>query len=151
MISIDMLADDVLLEIFDFYVGGAERIQAWQSLVHVCRRWRSVVLGSPNRLNLRLVCTTRTPARDTLDVWPPLPLLIQGRVRKGLDVIISVLERRDRVHVIKPTHVSSLRLKKLSAAISRRQFLASRPVRVRGWAAVVYVRTLAEGRFPPAA
>jgi hypothetical protein len=117
MISIDMLADDVLLEIFDFYVGEAEMIQAWQSLVHVCRRWRSVVLGSPNRLNLRLVCTTRTPARDTLDVWPPLPLLIQGRVKKGLENIVSVLERRDRVHVIKLTHVSSSRLKKLSAAM----------------------------------
>ena len=27
-------------------------ISAWLSLVHVCRNWRSVVFGSPLRLNL---------------------------------------------------------------------------------------------------
>jgi hypothetical protein len=112
-----MLPDDVLLEVFDFYIGEAEMIQAWQSLVHVCRRWRSVVFESSNRLNLRLVCTAKTPARDTLGVWPALPLLIQGRARKGLDDIISVLEHSDRVHVIKLTHISSSGLKKLSAAM----------------------------------
>jgi hypothetical protein len=111
------IPDNVLLEVFDFYVGEAEMIQAWQSLVHVCRQWRSVVFGSSKRLNLRLVCTSKTPARDTLDVWPPLPLLILGRARKGLDDIISVLEYSDRVHVIKLTHVSSSRLKQLSAAM----------------------------------
>jgi hypothetical protein len=43
----------------------------------VCRRWRSVVFQSPRRLNLRLLCTPKTPARDTLDIWPPLPLIIR--------------------------------------------------------------------------
>jgi F-box-like len=44
-----MLPDDVLLEIFDFYVNKDKdkyyknEIEAWQTLVHVCRRWRSVV------------------------------------------------------------------------------------------------------------
>ena len=42
-------------------------IEAWQSLVHVCRRWRCLVFESPRRLNLRLVCAQGTPARQ-LDV-----------------------------------------------------------------------------------
>ena len=48
--TFDMLPDDVLLEIFDFYVDEEEGlpfksiyIQEWITLVHVCRRWRRVV------------------------------------------------------------------------------------------------------------
>jgi hypothetical protein len=79
VIRIDVLPDDVLLEIFDFYMvmtrdptdiedrtDWKTMIEAWQLLVHVCRRWRSVVFGSPRRLNLQLYCTAETPARDTL-------------------------------------------------------------------------------------
>ena len=52
---IDVLPDDILLEIFDFYVsdlwyGDKRRREEWQILVHVCRRWRGLVLGSPRRL-----------------------------------------------------------------------------------------------------
>ena len=100
-----MLPDDVLLEIFDFYVNKDKdeyrdkEIEKWQTLVHVCRRWRRVVFGSPRRLNLRLVCTWETPARDTLDVWPSLPLLIRhsGHPAEDVDEILAVLERSDRV------------------------------------------------------
>jgi hypothetical protein len=98
-----MLPDEVLLAIFDFCADEDQptkkEIEAWQSLVHVCRRWRRVVFGSRRRLNLQLVCTTKTPARDTLDVWPALPLLIRGHVSKasGADDIIAVLERSNRV------------------------------------------------------
>jgi hypothetical protein len=54
--------------------------EGWQSLVHVCRRWRSLVLASPRRLNLRLFCTPGTPAKDTLDAWPALPLVVYGNM-----------------------------------------------------------------------
>ena len=62
MKRIDILPDDVLLRIFDFYVDMGrlyvkKEIEEWQTLVHVCRRWRGLVLGSPRRLNLRLWCT----------------------------------------------------------------------------------------------
>jgi hypothetical protein len=104
-----VLPDDVLLIIFDFCVVGYQdlgfleavfgnqdtkwKIRSWQSLVHVCRRWRGLVFGSPRRLNLQLFCTTRTPARETLDVWPALPLLIQGSVDETLlDNVIAELE-----------------------------------------------------------
>jgi hypothetical protein len=102
-----MLPDDVLLEVFDFYVdqtwGGDEKkeIEAWQRLVHACRRWRSVVFGSPRRLNLRLVCRANTRARDTVDIWPALPLLIRHyNCTGGVDNIVAPLERSDVVHRI---------------------------------------------------
>jgi hypothetical protein len=46
---------------------------------------------------LRLFCTSKTPARDTLDVWPSLPLIIwDTHYPEGRDDI-AVLERSDRV------------------------------------------------------
>jgi hypothetical protein len=108
-----MLPDDVLLEIFHFFVDEAwnededddeerEAMEAWQSLVHVCRRWRSIVFGSPRRLSLRLVCTANTRARDTLDVWPALPLVIWGLYRHigRMDKIVALLECSDLVRRI---------------------------------------------------
>ena len=101
-------------------------IEAWQTLIHVCRRWRSVVFGSPRRLNLRLVCTTGTPARDTLDVWPSLPLLIRDRTEdvddsdhptKDVDDIIAVLERSDRVVKINLFDLDDLELETVLAAM----------------------------------
>ena len=82
MQRLDVLPDDILLEIFDFYAnpsyGFKSEIESWQTLVHVCRQWRNLVFRSPRRLNLRLLCTPRTPVRDTLDVWQALPLIIDG-------------------------------------------------------------------------
>ena len=106
------LPDNVLLAIFKFFLDEysytyerdeQERENAWQSLVHVCRRWRCIAFGSPRHLDLELVCTSRTRARDTLDVWPALPLVIlcQGNYPiRNTDDIIAVLERRDRVRRI---------------------------------------------------
>jgi hypothetical protein len=116
--SIDILPDDVLLEVFYFYVAEAQSTRAWQSLVHVCRLWRRIVFGSPNRLNLELVCTAKTPARDALDVWPALPLVIRNRANpeEGLDNIIAVLEHSERVRLIDLRHLSSSHMLELPAA-----------------------------------
>jgi hypothetical protein len=118
VISVDTLPDDILLAIFDCHVNDytqhlTEGEKAWQSLVHVCRRWRSIVFVSPRHLNLRLVCLVGTPARDALDIWPALPLIIWciGGYRTGsVDNIIAVLERRDRVRLITLADVQSLDL-----------------------------------------
>ena len=120
--SIDMLPDDVLLDIFDFFareVGFTkEQIEEWQTLVHVCRRWRSLVFGSPRRLDLRLVCSDKTPARDTLDVWPALPLYIQRMyMAESVDNIIAVLERNDRVCNIELADLGRSDLEQISAAM----------------------------------
>ena len=105
-----MLSDDVILDVFDFYVDedmGEEfkpqRIEGWITLAHVCRRWRSVVFQSPLRLNLRLLCTPKTRVTDTLDIWPPLPLVIRDvddtsdNEPSQVDNIIAALECNDRV------------------------------------------------------
>jgi hypothetical protein len=126
---IDVLPDDVILAIFDLCMNQRrfpfdtpikKETEVWQPLVHVCRRWRSVIFGSPHRLNLQLVCTAKTPARDTLDVWPALPLLIwknwDDNSRTGLDNIIPVLERSDRVCQIN-LNIPSLEWEKVSAAM----------------------------------
>ena len=124
MISIDVLPDDVLLSIFDFYVVNQDSfgrkqqkraVEAWQALVHVCRRWRSVVFGSPRRLNLRLFFGSGTPG-DMLDVWPALPLLISANVHDA-DNIVAALEHSDRVAEIILDSFDGLALEKVFAAM----------------------------------
>ena len=71
-VTIAMLPDVALLEVFDFYVHGTPGMstvwhtsksanKTWYKLVHVCRKWRNVIFGSPVRLDLRLYCTVGTP------------------------------------------------------------------------------------------
>ncbi|KAI0288908.1 hypothetical protein BC826DRAFT_1107427 [Russula brevipes] len=100
-VTIDILPDDVLLEIFDVDTMN-QGTQRWHILVHVCRRWRSVVFASTRRLNLQLRCTYKTPVRKTLDVWPALPIIIGDCDRrvpraKGADNVVAALEHHDRV------------------------------------------------------
>ena len=103
-----MLPDDILLEIFEFYVDGAaddtkRGIEAWQTLVHVCRLWRNLVFGSSRRLNLRLVCTPKTPVRNMLDIWPVLPLYIHRSSHDSpdsADDTVVALEHSDRIYQI---------------------------------------------------
>ena len=118
MSSIDVFPDDVLLEIFDLYVD--QYSEAWKSLVHVCRRWRSLIFASPRRLNVRIICTPETPARDVLDVWPALPLLVQGHIDETspLDNIISVLGHRNRVSGINLWGLASSQSTKVLAAMN---------------------------------
>ena len=134
MERIGVLPDDVLLDIFDFYEGmnrkkGPEplvvektRVEAWQLLVHVCRRWRSVVFQSSSRLNLHLYCTAETPARDTLDVWPALPLLIGAHGSSmtstpGMDNIIVALGQSNRVRQVALWGLVDWQLEKVLAAM----------------------------------
>jgi F-box-like len=75
-VTIDMLPDLALLEIFDHCVDDDLVDHDWHPLVHVCQRWRNIVFASPRRLNLRLLCTARTSVKEMLDIWPPLPIAV---------------------------------------------------------------------------
>jgi hypothetical protein len=112
-----MFPDDVLLEIFDLYVG--ENPGAWRSLVHVCRRWRWLVFASPRRLNVRIVCTHETPVRDLLDVWPAMPILVQAHIYEisPLDNVISVLGQRNRISGINLWDLAGSHLEKVLGAM----------------------------------
>jgi F-box-like len=112
-VTIGSLPDDVLLEIFYQVFMARDSLDFplqcqwnWHELVHVCRRWRSVIFSSPRHLELRLVCTPESPVRKLLDIWPPLPLTVclKSYTRKDqADDLIAALERHDRVHSI---HIS---------------------------------------------
>ena len=93
-------------------------IEAWQSLVHVCQRWRSLVLKSRRRLKLQLYCTPETPARDKLDAWPALPLIVGGTMfSSGTDNIIAALEQTNRVCKVDLQVPADRRLERVLAAM----------------------------------
>jgi hypothetical protein len=105
---INMLPDEVLLDIFAFYKEDTRyRVPftwRWIMLIHICRRWRRVIFGSPRRLDLRLVCSNSTPTR-LLDMWPPFPIVVDAVIseitdEESLANIMAALERRDRMTLI---------------------------------------------------
>ena len=130
--TIDMLPDEVVLEIFDFYrlqTSGSpfEGTGAWHTLVHVCRHWRMVVFGSPLRLNLQLLCTAKTPVKETLDVWPALPIRVQNlgpicQWGRDVDNISDVLKHSDRICEIILHHVPNRLLQDVLAALMLEPF-----------------------------
>ena len=111
-----MLNDDVLLNIFFLYPQDIDEIHPyvnswygwnkerwWYKLVQICRRWRYLILSSPVRLGLHLVCTYGTPVAEMLAHSPPLPLIINytdfdlhGSVEDE-EAILLALQDRDRV------------------------------------------------------
>jgi hypothetical protein len=131
--TIGTLPDDTLLEVFSFYVEEAydaasssngfyveetyddvcsppgfyaiEKLEAWCTLIHVCRRWRNLVFASPRRLNLRLVCTRRKPMGEMMGIWPTLPIVIDDQElccyymtrMEHIGNVVAALEQRDRV------------------------------------------------------
>ena len=133
MITIDVLPDDALLAIFDYCVVifrysderntgsffDMKRVtESWQLLVHVCRRWRGLVFGSPRRLNLQLYSIPRTSARNSLDVWPPLPLLIWCNYRETeTDNAIAELDHSDRIRQISLHRLTTSHIEKLCMAM----------------------------------
>jgi F-box-like len=128
-VIIGKLPDDVLLEIFvcvtcqarwTITEGPKDFEDIWHTLVHVCKRWRSVVFSSPRRLNLRLYCTNTRPAKRLLDIWPPFPIHIYANhagksALPGVTNLMAVLEQQDRVRGIWINGVPNSLLKKFVA------------------------------------
>ena len=139
--AIYILDDDSLLNIFHLYrpfllgeddneeaclFGGFERWEHglwWYKLVHVCKRWRSLILGSASYLGLCLVCTKGMPVADMLTHSPPLPLAVDyyyedyNMTLKDEEGLILALEQRDRVHRIR-LRMAVPNLRRLIMAIS---------------------------------
>jgi hypothetical protein len=116
--TVDMLPEDVILEIFDFFVDNAW-IEAWHTLVHVCRTWRNAVFGSPRRLNLRLYCTARTAVRETLNIWPPFPIIVcvSSYDSWGDENIFAALEHNDRICDLNVFDIPRSQFEKVLAAM----------------------------------
>ncbi len=111
--KIDILPDEILLEIFGFYLVDAPNSHpqalsawSWPILIHVCRRWRMIVFASPCRLDLRIRCTGGSRMKEMFDIWPILPINIWAigtfRVRRSrhVDNIIAALGHNDRIRRI---------------------------------------------------
>ncbi|KAH9000748.1 hypothetical protein EDB83DRAFT_2682608 [Lactarius deliciosus] len=119
-VTIDILSNDLLLEIFPYYLDVAPR--TWPTLTYVCQRWRRIVHTSPLGLNLRLYFTPGTPVLKALDCWLALPIMIQYGGFPNLnspapeddDNIVVALKHSGRVNTIRLTVTRSL-LGKLSA------------------------------------
>ena len=121
-VTINILPDDTLIEIFVHFVDQVKRNKAWPTLVHVCQRWRSVVFSSTNRLDLQLLCKARSRIRKSLDVWPVMPIVISDRRLQqapicGVDNVIAALEHHDRVRHIELWGVTHSLLGRLASVI----------------------------------
>ena len=120
VVPIHILDDDSLLNIFYLYrpnflgededdldrlVGGKElwnRGRWWYQLVHVCQRWRNLILGSASYLRLSLVCTNGTLVENVLAHSPHLPLTVDYMDRDGITAedeegFLLALKQRHRV------------------------------------------------------
>ena len=92
-------------------------------MIQVCRRWRNIIFGSPRRLDLRLVCTNATPARTSLGIWPPFPIVVfcdnpESAVdEKGLLNIIAALKHSDRISHVRMYNMTGPALEKVFAGM----------------------------------
>jgi hypothetical protein len=128
-VTFGALPDDVLLEIFDFYLAhGFIAVDAWHTLVHVSKRWRSIVFTSPHRLKLQLLCTNKRPVQNALDIWPELPIVISGR--RGMSRpqaaknIVAALRQHNRVVKIDIDNIPNLTLKRMRTMKMKNPFSA---------------------------
>jgi hypothetical protein len=143
-VTINVLPDDVLLEIFVYVTQFHQRFitdhdlleelrrspidDRWITLVHVCKRWRFIVFASPRRLKLRILCTNRRPVRKKLDIWPRLPVSVftdhNGTSSlRGVTNIMAALKQHKRVRAIYIKNVPNSFLKR---AVLMRLFPALR-------------------------
>ena len=114
---IPALNDYVLLHIFHLYRLAEQdeyddettipwhRQRWWYKLAHVCQLWRNLILESPSRLDLHLLCTNGVPVADMLAHSPPLPLTIYYTGDHEITAedesgILLALSHRDRVRHI---------------------------------------------------
>jgi hypothetical protein len=119
-----VLPDNVLLETFKFYVDEAAEDDifpedAWHTLVHVCQRWRFIVLASPRRLDLHILCTNVNQVEKNLNIWPQLPIAIEAcsdtSPLPGVTNIIAALKHHHRVSKVTIWDVPNSFLKEFGA------------------------------------
>src|SRR5712672_2555521 len=132
--TIDTLPDEVVVEIFDFYIivndrGSYTPLNTWHALVHVCRRWRYLVFASPRRLNLRLAYHGHRPISEVLDAWPVLPITLISRLESSelpksdqrWDNLVAALESEhyNRISEIHISEATSSHLERFAAAMQK--------------------------------
>jgi hypothetical protein len=134
---INNLPDELLVEIFDFYRQGEFNFCPWRQayednyyhwwsmklewfkLIHVCKRWRTVIFASSSRLDLCFVFTSRSELgyqkKSNMKTilsrhFPPLPLAIDYRPSplplcsfldaRDIGRMLAAFKRPDRIRAI---------------------------------------------------
>ena len=136
--TINILPDDVLIHIFLFdrasyatYLDQERDYRqlalswGWHRLVHVCRKWRSILFESPNIFDLKLVCRPWT-RRGLTGVWPPLPIVITNVIDMTMPEdygFKAATMHRDRVREMKLVRLSSQLVKRV-ISVMQEQFPA---------------------------
>jgi hypothetical protein len=123
-VTINILPEEVLLEIFDSYVYLIPRIEAWCTLVHVCRKWRNIVLESPLRLKLQIRCHPGIPMGEKLDIWPALPIAVEQydedwQPKWGAANVAAALEQNNRIFHIGLCGVPTSEMEEILEAMHR--------------------------------
>ena len=102
--TIDILPDDALLEIFSFFREDSyfRKASWWIPLAHTCQRWRCIIFALPVHLNAVLVCNRGTSVRKSTKLWPRFPISIHYSFSNWEDEIniSAALEHRDDVSEI---------------------------------------------------
>ena len=130
--TIDMLPDDVLVEIFNSFVNVYNqrryiRRNTWHALVRVCRRWRYLVFASPRSLNLRLNYSGHGPMSEIPDTWLIFPVVLVsslvGHLNSGQrwDNMASALEseHHNRISEIHIFDITESRWERFAAAMQK--------------------------------
>ena len=136
--SIDVLPDVALLEIFDFYLGyeddlnpfddlfAEHKLTAWCVLVRVCRKWRNIIFGSPLRLNLQVYCVPhRRTVKEKMVAWTALPIIVAGKCdeirdnKMWVENVVAVFEHRDRICRLNLFNIRSWQLDKVLAEMQQ--------------------------------
>jgi hypothetical protein len=127
-VTINILPDDVLLHIFHFIrlSPNGFSIMApglwwidWIRLVHVCRKWRSVIFASPNFLDLTLGCFPWTRV-DLTHIWPPFPIIIEtvdGAMPEDYDFNAAIVHPNRVCKIYLPYFESISQLQRLASAM----------------------------------
>lgn len=138
-LTIDILPDDVLLGIFASYLSWKE--SAWPTLVHVCQRWRNLAFDTPRHLKLQLYCSRGKPLRRTLDIWPPLPIVLQhiNPPVQDVDDIVAALECNDRVRDIDLMGIAYPQLRIILAKMEQVSFPALTHLRLMSCPSLIMV------------
>lgn len=98
--TIDVLSDDVLIYIFNFYRRGFKYHDLswpWDVLIHVCQRWRHIIFAWPHHLDVLVNCHSGTHVAKAPHVWPGLPIGIWLTLHHeyGDNIIAAMLKYRD--------------------------------------------------------
>jgi hypothetical protein len=73
----------------------------------VCQRWRQLIFAFPDHLNVRLCCGKEKPVKETLRIWPALPIVLLDNTcdwdiddGEPEDGVLVALEQSNRVYEI---------------------------------------------------